>query len=62
MSAVPQRNNLLHFSAKEAEPKISWTPRDHIAPENYPAFSQRAKIYYDKMLHRWTCSDCQCAS
>ena len=54
MSAVPQRNNLLHFSTKEAEPKISWTPRDHIAPGNYPAFSHRAKIYYDKMFHRWT--------
>lgn len=55
MSGGPQRSNILHFSKREAEPKISWTQRDHIAPGNYAAFSQCAKVYYDKMFHRWTC-------
>jgi len=55
MSAVPQRN-LLHFSKKEAEPKISWTPRDRIEPGIYPAFSQCAKIYRDPMFKRWVCA------
>ena len=56
MSAVPQRSNLLTFSKKEAEPKISWNKRDHLEPGIYPAFSQHAKIYRDPMFARWTCA------
>lgn len=56
MSAVPQKDNVLHFSKKEAAPKISWAPRVHIAPGIYPACSQHAKIYRDPMFKRWTCA------
>jgi|ERR1019366_8374788 hypothetical protein len=55
MSANPQPY-LVGQKQKHAEPKISWTPRDRIAPGNYPAFSHRAKIYRDPMFKRWSCA------
>ena len=45
MSAVPQKDNVLHFSKKEAAPKISWAPRVHIAPRNLSRmFSARENL------------------